>query len=434
MSRDGALDRLFADRPIGAIEWGLDRIEALLRALGDPHEAFDTVHIAGTNGKGSTAAFTAALLAETGARVGLYTSPHLNDIRERFLVDGAPLDDIVLQEIAEEMLGLPETKPATYFECATALAFAAFREVGVSWGVVETGLGGRLDATNVLRPGVAVVTSIGLDHADMLGTTLEAIAAEKGGIFKRGVPAVIGEIPPPARPVLESAARRAEASSLSCLGEDAAVWDISASLDGTRFLYRSESAVGETDAGPRDVELRTGLVGRHQAHNAGVALLAVGAMGVELSDGASRSGIASARLPGRFEVLVEGGVTWVLDIAHNREGVDVVIQTLHEVDAPRPWVAVAGILADKPWSGMLGMLRIDTQAIILTQPRTAPGARRWDLDEVVGGRPGGSFDLRVVEDPPEALAVAREAARGGTVLVTGSAYTVGEARLLLAID
>ncbi len=412
---------------MGAMKWGFERIEALLEALGNPQDSFESVHIAGTNGKGSTAAFLSALLVESGHRVGMYTSPHLDDIRERFVVDGAPAGEDVIQAVAAEMLALTEARPATYFECATALAFAVFRAAGVDWAVVETGLGGRLDATNVLTPRVAIVTTIGLDHAELLGSTLQAIAAEKGGIFKPGVPAVIGEIPTPAGPVLEDTARRAGAASFARLGERASVWDVDVSVRGTRFLYRSEARAS-------DLELRTGLVGRHQAHNAGLALLALEAMGLSLPDPVVSRAIEGTRIPGRFEVIPEGDTTWVFDIAHNREGIDVVIDTLHEMGAPRPWVAVAGILADKPWSGMLGMLRIDTQAIILTQPGSAPKSRRWNLTEVARQGAEDLFDVRVEEDLEAALVLAREIGRDGTVLVTGSAYTVGEARRLLSVE
>lgn len=414
-----ALERLFAERPMGAMEWGLDRVETLLRALDDPQLTFQSLHVAGTNGKGSTAMIAAAVLGAHGVDVGLYTSPHLRDIRERFVVNGRPVDERVLQAVATRMIDLPETAAATYFEVATALAFAAFREAGVEWAVVETGLGGRLDATNVLVPRVACVTSIGFDHADLLGTSLEAIAAEKAGIFKPGIPAVIGAIPAPARPVLEEAARRV-GSPLSCFGEEASVWDVSTSLDGTRFKYRSMTW-------PEDLELDTSLVGQHQAHNAGLALLSLERAGVGLRGAAVQRAVAEARLPGRFEVTRSPRGLTVHDIAHNREGLDVVLGTLQEVEAPRPWVAVVGILADKPWSGMLGMLRLDTQAIILTQAPSAPEARRWDLEAVAVDEEAGAVDLRVEPDLGRALALARELGEGGTVLVTGSAYTVGDA-------
>jgi len=404
---------------MGAMEWGLERIEALLAALGDPHHAFASVHISGTNGKGSTALFCARLLEAHGARVGLYTSPHLHDISERFVVDGEPIDRAKLDRIAARITDLPETRPATYFEVATALAFEAFREAGVEWAVVETGLGGRLDATNVLTPRVSCVTTIGLDHADILGSSLEAIAAEKAGIFKPHVPAVIGLIPDPARPILEEAARRAEAP-LRTLGEETSIWDVSTSLDGTRFRYRSP-------VWPDDLELFIPLVGRHQAQNAGLALLALEAAGVDPRADVIAIALEAVALPGRFEVRRGGDCVVVYDIAHNREGLDVVLRTLEEVGAPRPWVAVVGILADKPWSGMLGMLRLDMQAIILTQAPSAPEARRWNLAAVVVEEEAGTA-LVVEADLGRALELANELGAGGTVLVTGSAYTVGDAR------
>lgn len=408
---------------MGAVEWGLDRIEALLGALGDPHLEFETLHIAGTNGKGSTATFAAAVLQAHGRRVGLYTSPHLQDIRERFVIDGAPAEDPILERVASRMLALPETIPATYFEVATALAFAVFREAGVEWAVIETGLGGRLDATNVVRPAAACVTTIGRDHAEVLGGTLEAIAAEKAGILKPGVPAVFGFVHSPAREVIEETAAEVGAP-VTMLGGRGSVLDVETAISGTRFRYVS-------DLWPEGLALRSGLIGRHQASNAGLAILALQAAEVPLGADAVRSGIASATIGGRFEVRQQGGVTWVLDLAHNREGIEVVLQTLDEIDAPRPRVAVVSILADKPWSGMLGMLRLDMQAIILTQATSAPSARRWSLSEVIRVEESGATDVRVQPDFERALEDAAEAGAGGTVLVTGSTHTVGDARRAL---
>ncbi|MFV1986646.1 MAG: folylpolyglutamate synthase/dihydrofolate synthase family protein [Gemmatimonadota bacterium] len=416
----GALARLFDRRPMDAVEWGLDRIEALLAALDNPHRAFETIHIAGTNGKGSTATFAASVLAAHGHRVGLYTSPHLDDLRERFVVGGVPVEDTILERVATEMLALPEAEPATYFEVATAVAFAAFREAGVDWAVVETGLGGRLDATNVIEPRVAVVTTIGIDHADVLGDTPEAIAAEKGGIFKRGVPAVLGNVSDRAREVLEEAARRV-AAPVATLGDEGSILDVTTRLEGTQFRYSSRRW-------PDGLELKTGLVGRHQAENASLAILALESAGLRLGRGRTRRAIAGAVIPGRFEIRKIGRETWVLDIAHNREGLEAVMGTLEEVNAPRPRVSVVGILSDKPWAGMLEMLRLDMQAIILTQAGSAPKDRCWNLPEVSGATDAGATALRVEPDLGRALEMAAQEGAGGTILVTGSMYTVSAAR------
>lgn len=417
------LETLFASRPMGTAEWGLDRILALVTALGNPQDAFDTVHIAGTNGKGSTAAFTAAILAAQGHEVGAYTSPHLYDITERFRVGSRPVERATLSAVAEMIERLPESSEATYFEVATALAFEAFRRVGVEWGVIEVGLGGRLDATNVIRPRVAAVTTIGLDHAGVLGGTLEEIAAEKAGILKRGVPVALGDMPPAAREVLEGAAVEV-GGEIFRLGVDGVVTDVAADVHGTRFRYTS-------GAWPGGVEFRTSMVGAYQARNAGLALLSLEAAEVPLDRQAAVDAVGRTSIPGRFEIRRPGDAMWVLDIAHNREGLDVLLSTLEEVGMPRPRVAVISILADKPWSGMLGMLRLDVDAIILTQTTSAPDARRWNLEEVVEDAEWDMVDLRVESDLGAALEVARRIGVGGTIIVTGSTHTVSEAGRLL---
>ncbi|MDX1395813.1 MAG: Mur ligase family protein [Gemmatimonadota bacterium] len=418
-----AIDRLFDARPMGSVAWGLERIEALLARLGDPQRAAKVAHVAGTNGKGSTATSIARILMAHGHRTALYTSPHLDDIRERFVVDGSPVPDEVIDGVARRLLDLPETAPTTYFEAATALAFAAFREMETEWAVIETGLGGRLDATNVVSPRVTVVTTIGLDHADVLGNTVEAIAAEKAGIFKPGVPAVIGDVGRPARRILTDAARRIGAP-LEAFGEAASVRGVSPSLNGTAFRYESR-------VWPDGLDLATPLVGAHQAANAGLAILALEAAGVALRPDGVVAGVAGSVVPGRFEVRRREGAVWVLDIAHNREGLDVVLRTLDEVGAARPRIAVVGILADKPWSGMLGMLRLDMDAIILSQAASAPEPRRWDPAGALATIESGAPPIRVELELERALEVAAGEGAGGTILVTGSTYTVADARRFL---
>lgn len=416
------LAELLAARPVSAARWGLEGIEALVAALGRPERSFESIHIAGTNGKGSTAAVTAAVLAEHGSSVGLYTSPHLQDVRERFLIDGTPADEALLRRLAARIDALPEARPASYFEVTTALAFALFAARGVDWAVVETGLGGRLDSTNVLRPRATCVTSIGLDHATFLGDSVEAIAREKAGIFKRGVPAVLGERDPSVRGVLAGVAG-AVGAPVETLGERSGVEVEDITLGGTAFRYRSP-------AFPRGLSLHTPLVGEHQARNAALALLSLEAAGVRLRTEAVEAAVARTRVPGRFEIRRDGDARWILDIAHNREAMAALLACLDRARPPRPWVSLVCVLGDKPWADMVEMLRRAADAIILVSAPSAPPERRWDL-ELVRERFEAFPEVRAEADFERALGMARELSDDGTVLVTGSAHTVGDVRGIL---
>ena len=419
---EGALEALLGPRPQATAILGLDRIEALLDDLGRPERTFDAFHIAGTNGKGSTAAFAADMLRAAGRRTGLYTSPHLSNARERFVVDGAWVEERVLDEAAARILASPASAACTYFEVATALAFLCFAASGVEVAVVETGLGGRLDATNVLRPAGTAITPVGLDHTDILGASLAAIAAEKGGILKRGIPASVARMCGEALDALERIAAAAGAP-VARLGEEAGVSDVRTGPAGTRFRYTS-------DARPDGLALVTGLPGPHQADNAALALLMLDRSPYAPDAACARRGVAGARLPGRCEVWREGpgGATLVFDIAHNPAAADALRHTLAAMSLARPHVAVVGMLADKDWRAVLSRLALDMDAIILTRS-AVPRGRRWDPVAA------GAWLSRACEAVVEVrLEVARAVARGhaladgGTLLVTGSAYTVGEAR------
>lgn len=421
---EGALEALLGPRPQATAILGLDRIEALLDDLGRPERTFDAFHIAGTNGKGSTAVFAADMLRAAGRRTGLYTSPHLSDVRERFVVDGAWVEEGVLDEAASRILASPASAACTYFEAATALAFLCFAASGVEVAVVETGLGGRLDATNVLRPAGTAITPVGLDHMDVLGASPAVIAAEKGGIFKRAVPASLARMSDDALGVLERVAG-ATGAPVARLGREADVSGVRTEPAGTRFRYTS-------DARPSGIALATGLPGPHQADNAALALLMLDRSAYAPEAACARRGVAGARLPGRCEVWREGagGATLVFDIAHNPAAADALRHTLAAMSLARPLIAVVGMLADKDWRAVLSRLALDMDAIILARP-AAPTDRCWD--PAAAGAWLSRACPTVVEVRPEvarAVARGRALARGGTLLVTGSAYTVGEARRL----
>ncbi len=421
---DPLVRRLFPPLATG-VHWGLERTEAALRALGDPHRRYASVHVGGTNGKGSVTSMVASVLRAAGVRTGCYTSPHLCSFRERMLVDGAALPEEVLLARAEEVRNVVLAFGLTFFEAATVLAFHVFAREGVQAAVVEVGLGGRLDATNVLLPEVSAVTNVALDHADYLGSTLPEIAREKGGIIKGGVPFVTAEREPELLAVLDEIARE-RGTRVEPLPEDA-VRDVRVRPDHTAFRART-GAWGE-------IEVRTPLVGRHQATNAALALLVLERLPERLrpTDAAVLEGIASVEHRGRDEIRVTDGTTWLFDVAHNTAGVASLVDTIDRLDLPHPRVALVGVLGDKDWASMLPPLFTRVERAFLTQPPSAPAERRWDpaaaAEVVRDGTP-----LEVEEDFERALARSRAAAGRGTVIVTGSVHTVGSAMKVLGCE
>lgn len=415
-------------RTAGGIKWGLETTRTLLAGGGDPHRRFHSLHIGGTNGKGSVAALCDAALRARGAGpVGLYTSPHLIDFPERIRVDGVPVSEERILAAARRLEPFIEQTGASFFEATTAIAFLCFAEAGVETAVVEVGLGGRLDATNVITPLVSVITNVALDHTAELGTSLPRVAAEKAGILKPGVPAITGERD---SAVLEVLRGRAEevGTSLGELDRVAAVRQVESGLEGTRFLLDSASW-GER-------ELALPLIGAHQARNAALAAEALALLSEELRprwEEVAR-GFGGARWPGRLQVERIRGTTWLFDVAHNPDGAEVLARALDTLTLPRPLVLLAGILSDKRWDEMLPLLLRRVDAAILTVPASAPATRRWDPAEAARQmRAGEGFDARVIPDFSAALSRATTLAPHGTILVTGSVHTVGDAFQLLGL-
>jgi len=416
------------DRPTGGIRWGLERTEALLAAVGDPHRRFRSIHVAGTNGKGSVSALCDAALraAEPDRGVGLYTSPHLVSFDERIRVGGRPVERELLLACEARLRGEIERTGATFFEAATAIAFLCFAEAGVEVAVVEVGLGGRLDSTNVIFPVVAGVTNVALDHTDYLGDSLQGIAAEKAGIFKPGVPALAGETEEAPLAVLRAKAEEVGAP-LTLLDEVAAVRDVAVSLDGTRFRFDSKRW------GAREVAIP--LVGEHQARNAAFAAELLGLLPDDLRPEweAVARGFASVRWPGRMQVERIRGGTWIFDVAHNPAGVASLAASLDALDLPRPVVLVTAILGDKEWAEMLPPLLDRSDAAILTVAPSSPPSRRWDPEAAAASLGAMRIPVRVIPELEAALQRAETLAPYGTVLVTGSVHTVGDALAALEI-
>lgn len=400
-----ALDYLFPRT--SQIKFGLETTHYLLEVVGNPHRQFEAVHIGGTNGKGSTATLVAEALRAAGHRVGLYTSPHLVSFRERVLVDGIPISPDAVTAWIDHLRPAIESHGATFFEATTALAFADFAARGVTIAVVEVGLGGRLDSTNVLTPLVSAVTHIAIDHQKYLGETLTEIAAEKAGIAKPGVPFVIGEPDPGLAALLESAGRR-----------------VTANRDYQPVMVSADQRWD----GP------LGLLGSHQRRNAAVAAAILGQLprGLRPTTSECAAGFARARMPGRIDRQGK----WLFDVAHNPDGMRTLVAALEELKVAGPVHAVVSILGDKAWPEMLVELDRGIDLGILT---IAPSAdsRRWELSWLERwladpDRPRARAKWRLVPDFTEALGVAEQGA--GTILVTGSFHTVGDVMRLKGVD
>ncbi len=382
---------------------GLERMALALEALGHPERCAPILHVAGTNGKGSTCAMAAASLRLAGHRTGLYTSPHLLRFNERIQVDGAPITDDELARAALRVRAAcpwhdagPAERRLTYFEFATLLALVHFEQAGATALVLEVGLGGRLDATNAVSPAVTAVARIGLDHTQLLGETIERIALEKAGIFKPGVPAVVhAHQPDGALDALRAGARRA----------------------GAPFTVAPA-------AWPAGVALR----GPHQQGNAGLAAGALRALrgaGVRIGEPEIAAGIATAAWPGRLEEL--DGV--LLDGAHNPDGAEALVAALDALHPGRAVELVFGVLGDKDHRGMVAALATRVRRFHLVAPASPRARPPGEVAALLAAMGARSDEHRGVA---EALACARRlAADGALVAVAGSLYLVGEARGLL---
>lgn len=414
-------DQLVAElfpRLTGGIRWGLERTTRLLAYAGDPHHRYPTLHVGGTNGKGSVAAVLASVLRAGRHRVGLYTSPHLCSFRERIQIDGVAIGEAALLAAADRLWPEVQREQPSFFEATTAIAFQAMADAGVDIAVVEVGLGGRLDATNVISPLVCVLTNVSLDHVQYLGNTVEAVAREKAGIIKPGVPVVTGEPAGAAHDVFQWRAAELR-SPFHAVGPDDYRIE-SLSLAGTRLSV-------QLPAGSR--ELTGPLLGAHQAGNIALAATALQLLPPSWrpDDEALAAGVLQVRWPGRLQLEHVQGVPWMLDVAHNLAGVNALVNALGVLALPRPLTAVVGVLGDKDWAGMMVPLYAAADRVLLTEPPTAPADRRWDPAQVL--RAVSSAKAMVVADFYDALADAQRTAltNRGSVVVTGSFHTVGDA-------
>lgn len=409
------IDWLYSLESRGEI-YKLERMERALAIVGNPHRRLRTIHIAGTKGKGSVAAMIDSVLRAAGMRVGLYTKPHLVRLTERTRIDGAEMP-------GEQMIGYIQRLRAiyeragmalTFFEFTVALMFLYFAESQVDVAVVETGLGGRLDSTNVVRPELSVITPIGFDHMEQLGYTIAAIAGEKGGIIKPGVPVVIGARDPEARIVL---------------GEIAAGRQSPARLIGRDFSFISHAPAHRFDYQGLALELPKvdiALAGPFQHENGAIALAALEELrtqGWPIDEAAIRRGLGEVVWPGRFDVVSQAPLV-ILDCAHNELSVAALLETVDIELGPevKPWLVFA-CLRDKRYERMAALLAPRVREVILTSVKPKRPLDPEELKPLFGSR----VPTRIVRDPLRAMEqVMEEAAPDNAVLVTGSVYLIGE--------
>ena len=395
-------------------EFNLDRMFALMEELGNPQEKYPIIHVAGTKGKGSVAALSASALKAAGYKTGLYTSPHLWDYTERIQINGEPISHQQLIELVEEVKqAVAKIPKLTTFEITTAIGFLAFAKNNVNAAVVEVGLGGRLDATNIFMPKVAVITSLSYDHMAVLGNTLAEIAGEKAGIIKEEIPVISAPQTEEALEVLERIAKERN-SPFILVGKDVKFERLTSTLDG------QELAVSDQQSALR---LRIPLLGAHQIENAAIAYTALKTSGIPVSNQAIQSGFAQVKWPARFEILRREPPV-VIDSAHNRDSALRLRQTLDEYFPDIPVILIFCALEDKDITGILEELKPRLECVVATRadhPR-APSVE-WMAEQV-----------KKVDIPVEAITVVADALEralelAGTqklVLAAGSVAFAGE--------
>lgn len=430
---DYSLSKTFRYAPV---KFELSRLQKLMEVIGNPHTYYPILHIAGTKGKGSVTAMCAQIIREAGYKVGMYTSPHLHEYTERIQVNGKPLPKEDLVNLLEEIKpAIGDVPGLTTFEITTALGLLYFKRQKVDAAVVEVGLGGRLDATNVVLPVVSVITSISYDHMFVLGNTLTEIAGEKAGIIKRGVPVVEAPQESEAQIVIEKVAEE-RGSPVIRVGRDYLFKQISHSLDGQSLIVWSASdqalmdayieTSGKTKWAP--TWLKIPLLGYHQVENAATAYAAIQAFRKEtliINDQAIVDGFANTHWPGRFEVL-QRNPPIVVDSAHNRDSARKLRMTLDDYFPGMKVILVFGASEDKDVAGMFAELMPRIREVIATRsfhPRAIDPAAVIEIVHQFG------YQARINESVADALNQAIQLTSPGVmVLVTGSIFIVAEAR------
>ncbi len=401
-----------------SVGWKLDleRMRTFLHRLGNPQQQFKAVHIAGTNGKGSVTAMVAAILQAGGFKTGMYTSPHLLDLRERIRINNRLITETQLTKLVTKCHALIKEIGCTFFEAMTGLAFYHFAEQKVDWVVVEVGLGGRLDATNLLQPAITAITHIGFDHMNYLGSSLESIAKEKAGIIKSGVPVIIGRMPREAESVLVEVAEQCS-SPYFLTRRECNIESLQVQADGSIFSLKTQQR--------RLENIRLSLAGPHQIENGCTAVLIAEqliASGVPISDGAIVGGLARVKWLGRWSIVKKRPLI-ICDVAHNADGMSCLKWMLEHFYHDRGVNLVLGVLKDKDFTEMAKLLPNNLQEIFVVSARTERSLPSADLAKAIKWERINTF-ASVAEGLQAAIKATTTAQ---LICVTGSHYVVGEA-------
>jgi dihydrofolate synthase / folylpolyglutamate synthase len=423
-----AIAFLFSLERLG-MKFGLENMMTICAALGHPERRFRSIIVAGTNGKGSVTAMTSAALHAAGLRSARYTSPHLERLEERFVIGEREVDAADLESAAQNVRETVERLVAagqlpglpTFFECSTAIAFELFQRADVDIAVVEVGLGGRLDATNVITPIAAAIASIDFDHQELLGTSLDVIAREKAGVIKPGIPVVVGEMAPEAAAVIEETCRERGATFI----------DVPSRVRATSVMVAGATRVTLQTAAHDLSDVTLALRGRHQVRNAAVALCLMEALadaGVHLAQDAIVSGLTGASWPGRLERLTWHGADVLLDAAHNPAGARALAEYLHDAGW-RDVTLVVGVMRDKDVAGMLAPLLPLATRVVCT---TAPSPRALAAEELAAlARTLSPQPDRIAAIPDPQVAITDACRAGSRVVVAGSIFLIGPVRGIL---
>jgi dihydrofolate synthase/folylpolyglutamate synthase len=409
--------------------FNLSRMEKLLSLVGNPHKKIHTVHIAGTKGKGSTATMLARMLEANGYKVGLYTSPHVVHLHERITVNSKMISEPqmlgLMNRIYAPIERMSKTDPPTFFEIMTALAFMHFVDAKVDIGVIETGMGGRLDSTNVIEPKVVGITSLSIDHQQQLGATIDSIAKEKAGVFKRGVPVVTVQQEPAAMEVLKSQAAAVKAP-LSVTGTDI---DFSHRFETSRE-HGPHTRICLTTPTSKFEHLRVPLHGTHQAINCGLALAMLDklkASGYQIDNGKATEGLHKVSLPGRMEMICDDPRI-MIDAAHNAASIRALIHAIGQHIPYDSMVVIFGCNSDKDIEGMLRELQYGADKVVFTRSNSVKAMPGEDLANMYTEICGKMCQTAV--NLGEALRLAKSAiSREDLICITGSFYLIGEAKV-----
>lgn len=399
------------------IKLDLTNITALMSHLGNPHLKFPSVHIAGTNGKGSVAAMLHSILSEAGYRTALYTSPHLVDFRERIKIGYDLIEKEFIFDFVRKLKEEIDKNSYTFFEVTTALAFRYFAEKKVDVAVIETGMGGRLDATNLITPLVSIITSIGLEHTEHLGVTIPQIAGEKAGIIKAGVPTITGVSQPEALDVIKSVCAERD-SELNVVQAKSSFSILVSSIFGSKFNFSSESDKYQA--------LELNLAGEHQVLNAAICLNAIGMLkqiGWKIDEQTVRGGLKKVNWRGRLEIFRKEPLV-LLDVAHNPAGMQTLIETLDRFFPDKKIIFIFGVMEDKDHSTMLKEICRKAKFVVLTKPDYKRAADPEALEA----------SLKMLDTPYEIiphinqayLFALKNAKSDDIICITGSHFTVGE--------